>query len=73
MHTTGMGGLIALMFIMSFTSTFDVAMPFMFILIIAGIVGTSRFILEAHNPAEVYGGYMLGFACQMIAVNYLSS
>ncbi len=72
MHTTGMGGLIALFVIMTYTSMFNLSLPLMIIILIAGVVGTARFILEAHEPAEVYGGYILGFMCQILALQYLA-
>lgn len=40
-------------------------------LIMAGLVGTSRLILKAHSIQDVYGGYMVGFLSQLIAMRIL--
>ena len=41
------------------------------LLIIAGIIGTSRLILRVHTPSDIYGGYLVGFAAQIIAMRIL--
>lgn len=41
------------------------------LLILAGIIGTSRLLLKAHNPMDIYGGYLVGFAAQIIAMRIL--
>jgi hypothetical protein len=37
-------------------------------LIIAGLVGTARLLLNAHQKDEIYGGYVVGILSQMIAI-----
>jgi hypothetical protein len=41
-------------------------------LIAAGLVGSSRLILGAHEPNEIYGGYAIGFLAQFVALSYLA-
>jgi membrane-associated phospholipid phosphatase len=41
------------------------------LLIIAGLIGTSRLILKAHFPSDIYGGYLVGFAAQIISMRIL--
>jgi membrane-associated phospholipid phosphatase len=41
------------------------------LLLIMGIIGTSRLILKAHKPIDIYGGYLVGFAAQIIALKIL--
>jgi len=41
-------------------------------IIISGIVGTSRLILDAHEPKDLYGGFLVGFATQFIALSLLT-
>lgn len=43
----------------------------LFLLVIAGIIGTSRLLLKAHIPSDIYGGYIVGFAAQIIAMRIL--
>jgi hypothetical protein len=37
------------------------------VLILAGLVGTSRLFLRSHSEDEIYGGYIVGILSQMIA------
>jgi membrane-associated phospholipid phosphatase len=37
------------------------------ILIFAGLTGSARLYLKAHNPSEIMGGYFIGIAGQLIA------
>lgn len=37
------------------------------VIIIDGLVGTSRIYLERHTPWQVYAGFLLGFACTFLA------
>jgi membrane-associated phospholipid phosphatase len=41
-------------------------------ILICGIVGTSRLILDAHEPKDLYGGYLVGLATQFIALSFFS-
>lgn len=63
LHTIGMGGLLGffleMMLHMQGTTIFSILFPFL--VIIAGLVGTSRLYLNAHTPAQVYAGYAVGF------------
>lgn len=85
-HTVGMGGLIGMLVITllwfsygSFTvdinlyGTVEVRMLHLLIggVLIAGAVGTSRMLLKAHEPNEIYGGYLVGFAAQVFAFLYI--
>ena len=85
MHTVGMGGLLA-MIIITMTQyshgLFWVYLPFgkfqlsmtqllMFTILLSGLVGTSRLLLKAHQPQEIYGGFIIGFIAQFIAMQFL--
>ncbi len=85
-HAVGMGGLIAVVIISmvwfsygSFTMAWgssgglEVSMLhlLMLTLVLAGAVGTSRLLLKAHEPADVYGGYFIGFVTQFFAFAYV--
>lgn len=85
MHTVGMGGLLAMVIITMVQYShgdFWVYLPFahfemsmttllMIVIILAGIVGTSRLILQAHSQEEIYGGYLVGILPQFIALQIL--
>lgn len=81
LHTVGMGGLLAGMcFIRYFFvyESFFLELPFgtyqissnlvlIIIMIIAGLVGTSRLLLKAHDEFDVYGGYIVGVFSMIVA------
>ncbi len=81
LHTTGAGGFIAGVIILISVRTnelieislFDSIWqlhPMVIVIIailIAGLIGTSRLILEAHRPVDIYGGYLVGIISLLIA------
>jgi len=67
LHTIGMGNFLAIVLVASAVSLYGLAEIFMITIILAGLVGTSRLILKAHYPYEVYLGYMVGFVAQVVA------
>ncbi len=67
LHTVGMGGLIGLIITtMLFYSYDNLEFALMAAIIVAGLVGTARLLLEAHESMDVYGGYLVGFSAQLI-------
>ncbi len=85
LHAVGMGGLVAMVAITmllfsgsSFTlalggwGTYSVSVTLLFIVVIflAGLVGTCRLFLRAHEPLDLYGGYLVGFTAQLLAVRF---
>ena len=85
-HAVGMGGLLGMVvitlllfshdtFLIGFGQwgTYEVSMYWvlMFTVLLAGLVGTSRLILQAHEPTDLYGGYVVGFVSQFIALRFL--
>jgi membrane-associated phospholipid phosphatase len=84
-HTVGMGGLVAMVLItmLFFDSQgmkvtlgslgdfrISLSLLLLFIILIAGLVGSSRLKLKAHVDIEIYGGYLIGFLSQLIALRY---
>ena len=70
-HTTGMGGLVAMTLLAVSRSYDGQGYLLVWVVLLAGLVGTARLLLGAHKTKEVYGGYASGFMGQMIAFNYL--
>lgn len=61
-HMTGVGGLLALVVVLGMNfPNFAILYPLLAALLLAGVVGTSRLFLNAHNPMEVYIGFFYGF------------
>jgi len=86
LHTVGMGGFVAMVFLirtyysydifyfnMGPLGTYSVSLDFLlfFSIIIAGAVGTARLALRAHRKQDVYMGYLVGFLSQLVAFNFL--
>jgi len=45
----------------------------MLVILIAGMVGTARLLLRAHEPFQIYLGYFVGFLSQFVANNFLTN
>ncbi len=71
MHTTAAGGMLGLLLVLMFNSPVNMAVPLFIGLLIAGIVGTARLILGAHKMWEIWLGYFIGIAVQVVAYLYL--
>ncbi len=69
LHTVGMGGMVALLIfsIMARVPIFDASYFLYAGILAAGLVGSSRLILNAHTPREIFGGYSVGFFCMFLA------
>ncbi len=71
MHTVGMGGFLAMVIIIMARSYAGNEYVLVLAILIAGLSGTSRMLLAAHEPADIYGGYLIGFLAQFVALSYL--
>lgn len=67
MHTTGVGGMVAFFMLLLPYTNFDSLIPFLVMILIAGLVGSARLALQAHTPREIYYGYLVGFFSFMLA------
>jgi hypothetical protein len=80
-HATGMGGLVAMVLLAATEwrgngisipvfggwAYFSMTVVLAFTLLLAGLIGVARLALKAHVPADLYRGYVAGFAAVMIA------
>ena len=69
-HAGAMGSLFILMVALCLISETDYTLLLMGIALLAGIVGTSRLTLGAHEAAEVGIGYFIGVMSQLIALKF---
>lgn len=67
MHAMGMGGVIGLFLVIMTYNTMLMTWPLGLAFLIAGIVCTSRLILNGHAPRDIYLGFLLGAFCQFAA------
>lgn len=67
LHTIAMGVMLAFIFLLGFTQGLNFGIYTSIALFIAGLVGTSRFIVSDHTIKEVYSGYATGIISMLIA------
>ena len=67
MHTTGAGGLVAMVMLLAPFTYYNSLYIFLAAIVIAGCIGAARLALKAHSEQEVYLGYLSGFFSFMIA------
>jgi membrane-associated phospholipid phosphatase len=62
-HLTGLSGLLAIIAVLAhkFPST-SLLYPLMGAVLLCGLVGSARLLLDAHKPTEILGGFILGFS-----------
>ena len=69
-HSAAAGGFIAIALYLTFTASHNLEIPLMLIIIAAGLLGSSRWFLKEHSPAEIFSGYMVGFLLQIAAYTF---
>jgi hypothetical protein len=65
MHMTGIGGLCGSLLLCSIAWPIDIRWILAGVFLIAGIIGSSRLILNAHTPAQVGAGFFAGLLPQL--------
>lgn len=85
MHAVGMGGLLGMVVITMLRFSYEnfavqiganslqVSMHslLMLVILLCGIVCTARLFLGAHDPRDLYGGFMIGLGTQFLALTIL--
>lgn len=61
MHMTAMGGLCGFLLILGMKYPGDMRGSFIMMLLLAGLLASSRLLLKKHNPLQVYLGFLFGF------------
>ncbi|WP_232825741.1 PA-phosphatase [Algoriphagus litoralis] len=71
-HMTGLGGLLAVILVLgSKFPNFAVLYPLLFVLILCGLVASSRLLLQAHRPLEIYVGLGVGFLVCWVGFSWI--
>lgn len=66
-HAIGIGGLAGGIMGIARIHMINPYWSFIIVILIAGLLGTSRIILQKHTPMQVYAGFSLGFICTFVA------
>jgi len=69
-HAAGIASLFGGLLAFSKLFGLDLSFVLVFIAVLAGLVGTSRLLLDAHNASELSLGYVLGFAVSFSVVYF---
>lgn len=67
-HSVAAGGLIGALVAFSFIFSFNPVWPLCLLILMAGVLGSSRMILRQHSLSQVMAGYTVGFACGLVFV-----
>lgn len=85
-HAVGMGGLIGMILLIMLLVPYEqftiglasygrlhlnLMALLLLTILIAGLVGTCRLLLQAHQPNDLYGGYLVGFIAQFVALQVM--
>jgi membrane-associated phospholipid phosphatase len=70
-HMAGVGALIGLVIYTSYFFGLQLLLFIAALILLAGLVGTSRLLLRAHSPTEVYLGFFLGLIASICLLAYL--
>lgn len=65
-HAIGVGGIIGATMGISYRLMIDLRLILMLVILLAGFVGFARLKLQAHEPKQVYVGFALGFAVELL-------
>ena len=71
MHTAAAGGMVGILIVLMIISPVDMVIPFFTSLAIAGIIGSARLVLGAHQRGDIWLGYLVGIAVQLAAYIYM--
>jgi membrane-associated phospholipid phosphatase len=71
-HMMSMGGFTGFLICISLILKYDI--PFLIVLsiLISGLLGSSRIILNAHTPAQVYAGFVAGVSVMLSLFLYMT-
>lgn len=61
LHMIGIGALTGAVLSISIRYRINLNLYFIVLIFISGLLGASRLQLDAHNPGQIYSGYILGF------------
>lgn len=69
-HMIGIGGLVGALFCVAILLEIYITPYLIGTIFIAGLIGSSRLVLKAHTPAQIYIGFFVGIFCQFIILFY---
>ena len=61
----GIGGLLGVLISVSYLIKFDMTLFYILVILMGGLVGFSRLMLNEHKPSQLYFGFLLGLIVQI--------
>jgi len=72
-HMMSMGGFTGFLIAVSMALRYDLPLLIIASILISGFLGTARIKLNAHNPPQVYAGYLTGVLVMLLLFFYFRS
>lgn len=72
MHTAAAGGAVGIIVVLLFSNSTNMIVPLFVAIMVAGIIGSARLILGAHQRGDVWLGYIIGVISQIGAYFYIA-
>lgn len=69
-HLAGLGGICGMLFTLSVVLRIELSSLLIVSILVAGLVGSSRFYLKAHSFRELSSGFSLGFIAQVFFLGF---
>jgi len=69
-HMIGIGGVVGTLYALSQLLMASMLWPLIISILLSGILGTSRLTREAHTPAQIYCGFLIGFLVEWLLIGY---
>jgi len=70
-HTAAIGGVAGALFVFGELFAFNPVWWLCLVIVLAGILGTSRMILRQHTLSQVVGGFFIGLVCSIAGLLYV--
>jgi len=69
-HTAAMGSFIIVVITACILTSSNFTFLVIPVVLLAGIIGSSRLLLNAHDTTEIFAGYIIGIASQIVALQF---
>lgn len=70
-HMAGIGGLVGILIALSINYGINHSILIALLVGAAGLIGTSRLILEKHSLLQIYAGFLLGFSINLLIFSFM--
>jgi hypothetical protein len=67
-HLVGAGGITGTLIAISYQMNVPMVWQIVAALVGSGLIGFARLKITTHRPAQIYGGFLLGFFCELVMV-----